>query len=269
MSTRKRFSARRQYSLGEAEITIREDAPGEVRGAVIAIARESHLNAEQVRDLACRVLRRLPDRYNWSKANVLREAEGLLESCAWYSVYDFAEACYEQLSELDAEDAELYQAELNRFFREHGVGYQMVEGMIEDRGSEAFELEVQTATEKLENDGHSTAARELKEARLDLSRRPTPDVTGAIQHALGALECVAREVSGDARSTLGQLVKRHPGLFPTPLDTAVEKAWGYASEVARHVREGGTPTAAEARFVVGFVAVLADSLVNRDDPTPK
>jgi len=37
-----------------------------------------------------------------------------------------------------------------------------------------------------------TAKTEIREALNDLSRRPTPDITGAIQHSLACLECVAR-----------------------------------------------------------------------------
>ena len=57
----------------------------------------------------------------------------------------------------------------------------------------------------------------------DLSRRPNPDITGAIQHAMAALECIARTVCGDGSSTLGALLKRNPDLIPKPLNEAVEK----------------------------------------------
>jgi len=47
----------------------------------------------------------------------------------------------------------------------------------------------------------------IHEALQDLSRRPQPDLTGALQHALAALECLARDVTGENKPTLGQLMR--------------------------------------------------------------
>jgi hypothetical protein len=76
---------------------------------------------------------------------------------------------------------------------------------------------------------------------------------------MAALECVARTASGDA-DTLGAILKRNPGLIPKPLDTAVEKAWGYASEKGRHIKEGNEPTRDEAELIVGIEATVATYL---------
>jgi len=53
---------------------------------------------------------------------------------------------------------------------------------------------------------------ELHEALDDLSRRPEPDLTGAIQHAMAALECVASDTYGNPKATLGDIIKRYPDL---------------------------------------------------------
>jgi hypothetical protein len=47
---------------------------------------------------------------------------------------------------------------------------------------------------------------------------------------MAALECVAREVSHDERATLGEIIQRHGAEIgiPKPLDTAIERMWGYA-----------------------------------------
>jgi hypothetical protein len=116
---------------------------------------------------------------------------------------------------------------LNKFFRKEGIGWQ------------------------------------LGQAIADLSRRPDPDVTGAVQHALAAVECSARDVTGDLRATLGELIKRNPGFFPPPLDVAVEKAWGFASERGRHLREGREPLPEEAHLVVGLAAALCSYIATK------
>jgi hypothetical protein len=113
--------------------------------------------------------------------------------------------------------------------------------------------------------GRCTARNEIHQALVDLSRRPAPDVTGAVQHALAALECVARDACGDPKATLGDILKRYPDLLPRPLDAAIEKVWGYASEHGRHLREGREPTMAEAELLVGMASVVSTYLVKKGD----
>ena len=115
----------------------------------------------------------------------------------------------------------------------------------------------------LENAGHRTAAKEIHEALADLSRRPKPDATGAVQHAMAALECAAGDVTGDARATLGEIIKKNPGLFQPPLDQAMEKVWGYTSQWGRHLREGREPSPEEAELVVGLASVMATHLTRK------
>lgn len=110
--------------------------------------------------------------------------------------------------------------------------------------------EAERATSLLRKAGKHTAASELREAAVDLSKNP-PDLTGAVQHALAALECIAREHCGD-HSTFGKLLERYPDLFPRPLDRGIEKVWGFASEMGRHLQEGRTPKPEEAELLVGL-----------------
>ena len=105
-----------------------------------------------------------------------------------------------------------------------------------------------------------TAAQEIHEALQDLSRRPRPDITGSVQHALAALECVARDVADDSKATLGAIIKKYPGLLPPPLDAAVDKLWGFASEHGRHLREGREPAREEAELAVHVAAAVATYL---------
>ena len=96
----------------------------------------------------------------------------------------------------------------------------------------------------------------FKEAIHDLSRRPDADVTGAIQHALAGLECAIRDKCGD-NATLGKLLNDYPDLLPKPLNEAAKKVWGYASEMARHLEEGRTPTIEQAELVVSMAASIS------------
>lgn len=96
----------------------------------------------------------------------------------------------------------------------------------------------------------------LNEALTALSRRPDANLPGAIYHAMGSLECVARDLTGDSRATLGVILKQHPELLPKPLDAALSQIWGYASNEARHVQEGRDPNREEAELLVGLAAAV-------------
>jgi len=89
--------------------------------------------------------------------------------------------------------------------------------------TEAFEAVVTDTTTTLEKTQRPTAAKHLHEVLQDLSRRQEPDLVGAICHAMGCLEAVARDITGDEKSTLGLILKKRPEPVPAPLDTALPK----------------------------------------------
>jgi hypothetical protein len=261
-----RFSRRFGHRPEEREITVREDAPEDVRAAILKIAESDlDLRPSYLRDVLCTVLRKLPDRSNWSEyPNVWEECQCLIEDCPWYKVYDFVEMLYRNLRNSgDRGHATRWQDLINDYFLEAGVGWRMVDGLLESRGPEAFVTVVDAAQNALNEAKLPTARQEIHEALRDLSRRPEPDLTGAIQHAMAALECTAREATGDIRATLGEVLKRYPDLLPKPIDEAASRLWGYASEMARHLREGRAPARPEAELLVGAAAALCTYLAEK------
>jgi hypothetical protein len=272
MSEARRFSERFGYAPEDAEITVQHDAPSELRGAVPVIAYESGLSPAPLRLLICRVLRTRPDQSNWSEyPNIAGEVECLIDNCQWYEVYEIIEEIYQVLLsgdeasfvETEERRSEHFSREINKFFLKAGIGWQLIAGQLQIRGAESFEKVLHQARGALELSGRETAHEEIHQALLDLSRLPEADITGAIQHAMAALECVARDVSGDSRGTLGEILRRHVGLIPPPLDQAIEKAWGYSSERGRHLREGRNPDMDEAKLIVGLSAVLTTYLLDK------
>lgn len=110
-----------------------------------------------------------------------------------------------------------------------------------------------------------TAHNEIHKAIQDLSKRPEADLTGALQHGMAALECIAREAASDRTSTLGEIIKSNKDLFSPPLDKALEKLWGFASEKGRHLREHEEPAREEVELVVGIAVVVATYLGRKLD----
>jgi hypothetical protein len=268
MAFKKPFSRRNRYSGPPKGITVREDAPETLRFMVLDTARKLGWGPSLLRPIVCSAVRVRPDRQNWTEfPNIWEEVQALVYECQWYQVYDIIEALYAAFEKNDADrdehDAEQFADEVNAFFVDEGIGWQCVDGEILTRGAEVFESVVKGTSSALEHAKRPTAATHIHEALQDLSRRPTPDLPGAIYHAIGSLECVARDVSGDHKATLGEILKRHPDLLPKPLDTALSQVWGFASNEARHVQEGRAPSREEAELVVGLAGVIATYLTQK------
>ena len=249
----------------EPEITVRLDAPKELRGVVVLLADEFGISPEPLREIICRVLLKRPNSNNWSEyPNIDNENNQLLDGAVWYKVYDIIEKVAAHLKNTKGHsELQKFACRLNDYFVENGIGWKLVDVYLEARNPEVLEKSIQTAIQALDNAGIKTAQKELHESLVDLSRRPTPDVTGAIQHSMAALECVFREVVGNPKATLGELLKKHPKVIPAPLDQSLDKLWGYASEFGRHIRENREPDFSEAQLVVGVCAAVVTYLVTK------
>lgn len=274
------FSKRHGYAGHAKEITIREDAPENLRYVVLDLGRSLGVTPYPMRDITCSVLRQRPDPNNWSEyPNVWGEAEEHMYRCDWFRVYDIIERIwyyldkkepvadryydwFEQEEHKAAErKADQFERGLNEFFIEEGIGWQLTRGQIVTRGEESFEAEVRRAQAFLQEGGRPTASRRIHDALQSLSRRPEPDSAGAISHAIAALECVAGDITGNEKATFGDILKTSPELFPGGLKKGLEGIWGYScNEGARHGKEGKAPAREDAELVVGVAACVATYL---------
>ena len=259
MSKNETFSKRQGlFSIKEKEITIRNDAPDGLRGYIRMAFYDLNKEPSDLREITSRVLKIPPDRNNWSQyPNIDYEVSEHLDDCEWYLVYDIIETIIHKLS---LSEKEIFTNEINEYFIGNGIGWKIENDQIETRGDEVFETAIHKVVTVLETAKLETAKTEIREAINDLSRRPNPDITGAIQHSLACLECVAREISGDKKATLGELIKKHPNIVPKPLDIAIDKIWGFTSEQGRHLREGQAPEYIEAELVVEITAAISTYL---------
>lgn len=254
------FSRRHGYSSTPPEITIREGVTDYVRHYAINDAIGESLRPHALRNIVCRIVHAAPDANNWSDGNMRREIEDIVAGCKWWLVYDIIEAIHSHLEQFqdwreEGNYATPYAAQINKMFVEEGIGWKLEGGRIVSRGSDSFEITVKKAVDALSDAKRSTASSRLAEAFAALSRRPKPDLPGAAIHALGALECVARDVTGDEKATLGEILKAHPGLIPAPVDKAIAQLWGYGSNTARHVVEGRDSTYEEVELMIGASAI--------------
>ncbi len=264
------FSKRMGYSESPS-ITVWDDAPENFRYGVLQIAVDDlEFTPDTLREIVCKALRKRPDPTNWSPyPNIWNELESLAMGCEWFKFFDLVEAIAENSGGKRVrrkgdyvKAQQLFDILTTELMADLGLGWKLEGGVFQVRGEESYEEHLALAMTSLAKTNRPTAITELKEAVRDVSRRPAPDNSGAIQHSMAALECVARDVASDNKPTLGALLKKHPDLIPKPIDKAVEMLWGYASEIARHGREGNEPTREEAMLTVGISASLVNYLIH-------
>ena len=263
------FSRRFGYTAPEAPIQVREDAPAGFRHAILTIAAEAGVSSREIVGVVRRTLG-LPRSRDWTPSVQMEDAEDQIELCHWAKVYDIAEAFYGLLAWRYSvlTTPEQFQAKINDHCLTHGIGWKMVDGRFEVRGSGPQETAQSRSVQALEQEGKATSASELEKALQDLSKRPEPDITGAVQHVGAAIECLARDLCGDSSLTLGDIIKSHPRMFPGAYRKLAEAVWGIASNNGRHLEEGGEPTLGEAMLLVGTVASLCGYMVSRRPGEP-
>lgn len=273
------FSERTGYRGQPREITIREDAPENLRYRVLETARELGLQPSAMRTIICRALHEMPDRNNWSEfPNIWEEVERLVYGAEWFRIYDIIEMLHAQFLKNEGETKGLtsktygqgesaqFADSINSFFTEKGIGWQLIDGEIVTRGDEIFEDTVRTAVAVLNEDAKPTAARHLQFAISALSARPTANTSGAVSHSTSAVECVLGQIVGQTM-TLGKYLDKHHDLFHPALKKGLDGIYGYASdEGARHGKEGTEPSREEAEFVVAACAAVC-TLLTRKHPT--
>lgn len=100
----------------------------------------------------------------------------LLDACEWYKVYDIAETIWRSLEYRDVEQ-ELFEGELNRLFREKGIGWELKNPLgIVFRGDANFTNATEKAAIVFQETGRETAAAEIREAdSISSLCQPTSD----------------------------------------------------------------------------------------------
>ena len=133
------FSARQGYRPEDIPVTIREDAPAELRQAILMLAESLGMNPHDIRGIICGVLLVRPDPNNWSAyPNVWHEVNYLIDGAHWYKVYDIAESFYARLMSDNPGAAIEFERRLNEFFLEKSLGWELRNGQITSRGSDVF-----------------------------------------------------------------------------------------------------------------------------------
>lgn len=196
--------------FNEPEIIIRNEAPDELRKMVVEIATECGIKPNRLRDIVCSFLKKSPDRENnWGYSNIIIEIRGLITDHAkWNEVYDIIETICLTFR------IDEFASKMNQYFIKNGIGWKITDNKIQARSPEIIDAIIENSVDLLNQDIKTpTTYQELKLAIEDLSHRPVAKITGAIQHAMAAVECYMRLCTGLKKDTLGQIIKKWMMLF--------------------------------------------------------
>ena len=259
------FSKRLGLRGKAVPVSIRNDAPEEMRRLIIMIAQRVGLSDNEIRATICDTLPPDPETYEWLQQPLDWEDEYWpINDCEWHFVYDIIEGLIRRIaanSKLGGEYALHFSSKTNEYLLQEGIGWEIRDGRVIARGSDAFQASIDDAVSDAADASMPDAAGALSSALNALSSRPDPDLTGAISHASAALEAVSNEVAGTNEKSLGKIIELLE--LPRPLDQAIDKMYGFASQHGRHFKEGRQPTFEDAQLVVHVASAAVTYLLAR------
>lgn len=262
-SVPERFSRRYGFAGNNQGLLVYDDAPERVRvGFLGLLEQDLSFRPSAIRSVVCKELREVPDSSNWSEyPNIWDEAQRLVYRCEWYQFFDIVEA-FSQAYRLQP-GGHAYEGSINRLFEEERIGWTLANGQLVVRGEEPLEQVLRETSQELEKSDLRVTLDELKNAWAAISRRPAPNLSGAVMHAMAALEAVAKKWSNEPKLALGEIIKMRADIFPPPLNDAVSKLWGFASNNARHGNEDRELDLDEVFLIVGVSATLCTYLARK------
>jgi hypothetical protein len=165
---------------------------------------------------------------------------------SWYEVYDLIEFLAREDHNGVREHS--FILECNTVMKEELAGYRFVAAQVTPITSPD---EVEAIEDALGAAGvHPGVRNHLESALAMLSDRKNPDYRNSIKESISAVEALCRQITGDAKATLGDALKKmreHPKIPLHPsLYAAFEKLYGYTSN------EGGIRHAMAEQSSVSF-----------------
>jgi hypothetical protein len=236
------------------EISIREDAPEELRMGLFRLMKQCGIEPRKVQEIMSEVFLKRPDSSNFLNYDkTWAKLEALIFECEWFYIYDLCEESYKHIySDLRRD----FSSQINDLFQQLKIGWKFEGGKVVARESDEIETFIQRATTNLSLS--NPALKELQEARRALNRRPVADLDAASQHCITAFEYVTRQITQNDEDDLGTLIKEHAWKFdiPAPLVIALEKMWEYTTEHAKQLKKQHKLTRNEVELLLGISSLM-------------
>jgi len=183
----------------------------------------------------------------------------LLSTLDFNAAFDICQEIYRAMLDVYGADiASQFNLELNKVFDDAGVIWRM-DGVIFNRVMDSStEDSIGASQTALAEPRFQAPKDQFNLAIKQFSERPEPNVKDCINNAIGALEGVAREVTGKAK-VLSSLLNEEPlkSRIHPALREAMQKVYAYRGAVTAHGQTGAQSSSyglEEAEWLMGMCA---------------
>ena len=207
---------------------------------------------------------------------------GLFYNLSWFSAYDFIEFAVNHHSRMttlhpygSAHEHRVKRSELidmfNSVLRRELSAYFFVSGILTPISNATEGEAISTAIESAGQKGLVGAREHLTNALVQLGKKPTPDYRNSIKESISAVESVAKQISGAAKSKgLDQAIDRlsEKAEIHGALKAGFKSLYGYTSDEGgiRHaILEMPNVGFAEAKYMLVSCSAFVHYLIQKAD----
>lgn len=189
----------------------------------------------------------------------------IAQGCEWYTFMDICEllAALFRTQHWKAYQPSLtdeaFEEAINEIFADNSLGYELRDGRIERFGAPFVDEALSKVRQLLRQAEYAGPNEQFEKAMAFLNRRPNPDTANCVKDAVGAVEALARIVTGNESLVLSSILDREPlrsGIHGA-LRQMMHKLYAYRgdAEGAAHGQTSiGQITVKEAELALGVSA---------------
>lgn len=149
-------------------------------------------------------------------SRAMLKVQSVIQSCQWYGFLDICELLaalfdnpnwkqrYPRLNK------SVFESEINGIFADNALGYELKNGRIEKLGAPQIDKVVNEVRQVLQSPEYSGPNAQFEKALRFLNQRPSPDTANCVKDAVGAVEGLARIISGNNKLTLNKILDSEP-----------------------------------------------------------
>lgn len=217
--------------------------------------------------------------YNSSPSLALLTVRPIVERCEWYTLLDICELLAALFSTQSWEESRpsltyaLFEEAVNEIFADNCLGYELSGGRVEKLGAPYVDDVVTEVRQVLQNAEYAGPNEQFEKAIGFLNQRPNPDTPNCVKDAIGAVEGLARIVTGNDNLILSKILNIEPmkSKIPGTLRQMMHKLYAYRgdAEGAGHGQTSiGQISVEEAELALGVSASCMIYLAKRFGKEP-
>lgn len=163
-------------------------------------------------------------------SSVIRTIRDQYYQAEWYEVLDFIEYCSSyHYRMIGRSKKKIFEDTCNFYLKREVSAYRFLDGVLSEINSKEEVIEIETALNI--SDKYSPVKKHLKQSLQHFSNKQNPDYRNSIKESILAVESIAKIITGNDKTTLGQGLKEIEKIhqIPPSLKKAFSALYGYTS----------------------------------------